>query len=688
MNITLESGIKGRSRRASAPERGEKPQSAESRRPAAKKTGTGKRGGFAGRDSAGGRAGTGRPDSPAERRLDLILIGLLFAWTFFVNRSIRISGYYMDDLYMWSCWGEQSFLQYVFPVGSTRCRFVYWLAAWAELLLVGNRISWVVPVNLLLNAGLGVFLYLFLKRVSHSRLISFLGGAVFLSSRFAYYQVGQLLGLMETMGLFFALLMAWCLYVFLNGKGSAGQETGGVARDRKEHFLWYAAVLIYFLNCFTHERYMVLLPMFFFVLLVKKERSVFRWISPAAAFAAMLFIRKMMIGTLSPAGTGGTQVADTITKQGVVANVFVEFLYLFGINAGPEHLNGLPWANTPLLWKILVFTPLFFLAIFFLMAMLDLNQRHRYHISLKKLVVNLMLFAGFQAGCAVSSAVTIRVEMRWVYVMLAFGLLFIGELFGARKEIRLRRDADWEAEERYRISDRFPAMVLTIAAVLTILTQLYYRGAWPKIYLFPNQERYNSLADVTFGRYGEEILGKEIVIIGNSYEMSDFTAETFFKTFDPERTGQGTRVTHVDSMLDFGQVTENMIVLKEDPAHNSFTDATDLIKSIKLGVDYGYYRDGWMDENARIRIMTGESGEISMRVMYPGNLRGNEEITVQRGGTTKYAFRLRTNEAAFTITAQPRQIVELMFSQNFYVENAAEQRGKDRLSMIVEFTTR
>ena len=95
-----------------------------------------------------------------------------------------------------------------------------------------------------------------------------------------------------------------------------------------------------------------------------------------------------------------------------------------------------------------------------------------------------------------------------------------------------------------------------------------------------------------------------------------------------------------------------------------------------------------MDENARIRIMTGESGEISMRVMYPGNLRGNEEITVQRGGTTKYAFRLRTNEAAFTITAQPRQIVELMFSQNFYVENAAEQRGKDRLSMIVEFTTR
>ena len=291
-------------------------------------------------------------------------------------------------------------------------------------------------------------------------------------------------------------------------------------------------------------------------------------------------------------------------------------------------------------------------------------------------------------GCAVSSAVTIRVEMRWIYVMYAFSLLFIAELFGARKQVRLSRDADPEAEDRFRIADRFPAVVLGVMAVFTVMTQLYYREAWPKIYLFPNQERYNALADVTFGKYGKEILGKEIVIIGNSYEMSDFTAETFFKTFDPERTGQGTKVTHVDSMLDFGQVTENMIVLKEDPAHNSFTDATDLVRTIKLEVDYGYYRDGWMDENAHIRIMTGESGEISMKVMYPGNLKGNEQITIVRGGKTQYVFNLRTNEAAYTITAQPRQIVELEFSQNFYVENAAEQRGADRLSMLVEFTTK
>ncbi|MFR9308393.1 MAG: hypothetical protein ACLVK6_06265, partial [Lachnospiraceae bacterium] len=68
-----------------------------------------------------------------ELQTDLLLAAALFAWTFFVNRGFRISGLYMDDLYMWSCWGEQSFLEYVFPLNSTRCRFVYWMAAWAEL---------------------------------------------------------------------------------------------------------------------------------------------------------------------------------------------------------------------------------------------------------------------------------------------------------------------------------------------------------------------------------------------------------------------------------------------------------------------------------------------------------------------------------------------------------------------------
>ena len=65
--------------------------------------------------------------------------------------------------------------------------------------------------------------------------------------------------------------------------------------------------------------------------------------------------------------------------------------------------------------------------------------------------------------------------------------------------------------------------------------ELYYRADYPKLYLWPNQLRYNSLAEETYGRYGDGIFGKTIYIIGDSYEMSDFTARTFSRCL----TGNG-----------------------------------------------------------------------------------------------------------------------------------------------------
>ncbi|MGP1348077.1 MAG: hypothetical protein ACTTK0_00365 [Stomatobaculum sp.] len=604
-------------------------------------------------------------------RTDILLACVLLMWAFFVNRKFRISGLYMDDLYMWSCWGEQSFPEYVFPIGSTRCRFVYWLAAWAELLLIGNHITWIVPINILLNAGLAVFLYGLAKRLSRSRVIGFWVGFLFLSAHFSYYQIGQLLGLMETMGLAFAVAQSWFLYRWMRRENS---------RD------FALALLFYFLNCFTHERYMVLLPMFFFCLLVKRSRQWQYWLSVSLTFLSVLGIRLLAIGTLAPAGTGGTQVAETFTRQSAAMNFLAELLYCIGVNAGPEHLSGLPWQKTPFIFKVLLLFSFLLLLLFFVMVVLDILQQRSYGLSSGKTIRDMLFFPGFMVGCAAASAVTIRVEMRWVYAVYVFWLLFISLLFGMRRRIRLLRDADPEAQHRYRISDHFPMAALLFSGILMLPAFFLYRSAASKIYLFPNQERYNSLADVSYGKYGASVLGKEIVIIGNSYEMSEFTADTFFKTFDPARTGQGTVVRHVETPFDFGLVSENMLVLQEDPAHNAFTDATELLRNVKLNAVYGYYSDGWMDEQAELRILTGSSGEITMRIMYPGNLRGDETVTVVKDEEETYSFPLQSNIAEFTLDTAPGSLAALRFTQNFHVENAAEQRGRDRLAMIVTFT--
>ena len=77
------------------------------------------------KESTRTRIGFSRMEKKYEWKDHVIFMGILLAMAVWVNRGIEIKGLYMDDLYFWSCYGEQSFLQYVFPVGSTRLRAVF-----------------------------------------------------------------------------------------------------------------------------------------------------------------------------------------------------------------------------------------------------------------------------------------------------------------------------------------------------------------------------------------------------------------------------------------------------------------------------------------------------------------------------------------------------------------------------------
>ena len=65
------------------------------------------------------RIGFSRMEKKYEWKDHVIFMGLLLALAVWVNHGIQIKGLYMDDLYFWSCYGEQSFFEYVFPMGST-----------------------------------------------------------------------------------------------------------------------------------------------------------------------------------------------------------------------------------------------------------------------------------------------------------------------------------------------------------------------------------------------------------------------------------------------------------------------------------------------------------------------------------------------------------------------------------------
>ena len=172
----------------------------------------------------------------------------------------------------------------------------------------------------------------------------------------------------------------------------------------------------------------------------------------------------------------------------------------------------------------------------------------------------------------------------------------------------------------------------------------------------------------------------------DTYEMSDFTARTFFKVFDKKRLAEGTQVKKIESIRDIGLVDDSMLVLREDPEHNGFQDITDFVRDLKLKVDYGYYEDGWMDEHASLTVMAGEEGIIDLEIMYPGIMSGGEMITITKDQEEPLKLPLHSSVVDARLTASPWQLVHLTFDYNFYMQNAMEQRGEDRLAAIVHIS--
>ena len=142
---------------------------------------------------------------------DILLSILLICIAFVVNTGISIKGLYQDDLLMWSTRRGVGFLKYVFPDKMRKFRPVYWVVAWIYQGILKNNLAVIVPINIIIGAGIAIGVYFFAKSLSKSRGISFTLSAMFLVSRFSYYNIGQFLGVMEAMAIIFAVSMLYFL---------------------------------------------------------------------------------------------------------------------------------------------------------------------------------------------------------------------------------------------------------------------------------------------------------------------------------------------------------------------------------------------------------------------------------------------------------------------------------------------
>lgn len=597
---------------------------------------------------------------------DILLSLLLIGIAFIINTGISIKGLYMDDLLMWSTRRGTGFFRYVFPHEMRKFRPVYWAVTWIYQGIIRNNLDFIVPINILIGAGIAIAIYFFAKGLARSKTMAFLFAAMFLVSRFSYYDIGQYLGLMEAMAMIFAFALCVCLYKYINGQANR---------------YFYYACIFYFLDCFTHERFVVLFPMLIFAVIVKKGYRIINASVAIITFIVANYIRFAALKSFIPEGTGNSKVSETFKLSSFFASVKTEILYLCGINTGPTHLNGIDFKDVNIAVKILIIIGIFAFIMFICKSVYSILMRS------KKIefdwIKNILLFLGFIIGSIVSSAVTIRVEMRWLYAPFLFLLLLTAYIYGVDKKITVRKSKNktigTSLSRIFHVSF-VSAILVMVWGFCMLIGDMYYRGYYNKIYLFEGQNRANSLANETYYKYDKDLSNKRIYIIKNDFKLSDFDALEFFRAYEPDIRED--IVTFIDNYRDIGVVNEDMIVLTEDKKNNEYVNVTDFLRNIKVENIYGHYDDGWTDEEAKFNVMSGEHGQIHFEIMYPGELTGNESIEVDANGE-KETLDLVSNITYYEIDTTPNTLIPIQMKSNFYMPDAKEQRGDKKLSFIL-----
>ena len=192
----------------------------------------------------------------------LLAFLFLLGSAYWINRQIHIKALYMDDLYLFSFFREQNFFEFSFPIGqAVRFRPVYWAISYIEMALVGADPNRYLHFNIFLNSLLAFFLFFFSLKMTKKRILSLALGVLFLSAHFAYYQIGQAIGILETLALGFALLTLYFLYRQID------------CQERVFGKMLFFSHLFFFLLIFTHERYVALLPLFYIPLIFRGKKA-------------------------------------------------------------------------------------------------------------------------------------------------------------------------------------------------------------------------------------------------------------------------------------------------------------------------------------------------------------------------------------------------------------------------------
>ena len=492
----------------------------------------------------------------------------------------------MDDLAHWSWFRGLSFYDFAIKFyDSTRYRPVFEAIQYLIYTIVGTDPTRFTLINKVYNIIIALFIYYFVRKLNAGIIISFITSIFYIIAHYAYYQIGQAIGTIESTALFLSLIL---LFLCLKIVGSVGKKSiSSIKSYYGQKIINILLMFItYFLLVFDHERFLGTAAIIAIAILFmasyeyyggsdnnaksKKINRAVKIISLLVYFieiAAILLIRYFAIGKVVPAGTGGTYVEDTFSFTGFLTYCLNQVAIIFGINIGPEHLFGISFSDiADYRIKYLVFASIVMIGIviisYLIIRIKGIINKEKTGCDLVCINITDLIFLLFIASCIASSSVTIRVELRFVYVSFVASLIYLSYM------------CSYIFSETKKLSVKIVYVILFVFVFISRLpVELLYRDNFSKIYCYVDMKRMNSLYDLTMGTYGvsDVLHNKKVYLVGNVFGMTNFYAEYFYKIYDENNVGNKIILINDFNDLPIEALNDNSIVLYENYSINAYS---------------------------------------------------------------------------------------------------------------------
>ncbi len=297
-------------------------------------------------------------------------------------------------------------------------RIIYNILYYYECLFFQTNMTAYFIFNVLVHAANGVLFFIAAYYFCKNYLISILLSIIAITVRFGLYQVTQGFGIVESIALFFCLLLLLILI-----------REDSLSRKNIESGAWkWQALLCAFFALNTHERYIVLLPwLALFVIMHPRTGTIYQRVDFAIGCFGVLisnfFLKHLICNTSFFMGTGGAPIRINIQS---IAKLSLEaLLSIFSINWGPEYLAGTSWIYFPMTVQVASIGFAIICIYFIIIAIL--KQKPLWPIRAVNWPVCLL---GLIGVLLLPPVCTVRMEQRWELAPFLAMLLIVARGIG------------------------------------------------------------------------------------------------------------------------------------------------------------------------------------------------------------------------------------------------------------------